>query len=102
MTPDAITDDAEVWEAALRKLRVHLMPPPDKPQPTQTQLDDFAGWLKAKLDRSASTPRAAYVPVQRLNRTEYAKSIRDLFGTRLDVNGMLPHDEDSDGFENVA
>ena len=36
MSPDSITEDAVVWEAAIRKLRGHLMPPPGNKQPAQS------------------------------------------------------------------
>src|SRR6185312_2328057 len=37
-----------------------------------------------------------------LNRTEYANAIRDLFGMPMDVSGLLPPDDASEGFDNVA
>ena len=40
--------------------------------------------------------------LHRLNRTEYANAIRDLFGMPLDVTGLLPPDDSSNGFDNVA
>lgn len=102
MSPDSIVADGRVWEAALRKLRVHLMPPPDKPQPTQAQLDALSGWLRTKLDDSTTTPKAAYVPVQRLNRTEYANAVHTLLG--VDVNGkdLLPPEIEVGGFDKIA
>jgi hypothetical protein len=33
MTPATVPDDAKTREAAVRKLRGHLMPPPGKPHP---------------------------------------------------------------------
>ena len=40
--------------------------------------------------------------LHRLNRTEYANAIRDLFGMPVDVAGLLPPDDASEGFDNVA
>src|SRR5881394_2063005 len=37
----AATDNAEIWEKALRKLRGHLMPPPGSPKPAQRDVDSF-------------------------------------------------------------
>src|SRR5688572_30123430 len=78
-------DDAEVWEKALRKLRGHQMPPPGSPQPPQRDVDSFVAWMENALDSAARDPRgkrpkAGYVPVQRLNRTEYAASVKALVG----------------------
>jgi hypothetical protein len=102
MTPDSIAADAGVWEAALRKIRVRLMPPPDKPQPSQAQLEDFTKWLQSTLDHSASTPHAAYVPVQRLNRTEYANAVRTLVGVEINAKDLLPPEIEVGGFDKVA
>ncbi len=102
MAPDAIAEDGRVWEAALRKLRVRLMPPPDKPQPSQAQLDQLSGWLQTKLDESKSSPRAAYVPVERLNRTEYANAVRTLLGVEIKVKDLLPPEIEVGGFDKVA
>ena len=37
--------------------------------------------------RAAETPRAGHVPVQRLNRTEYANTVRSLLGVEIKVAG---------------
>src|SRR5215472_15241045 len=76
-------DDAQVWEKALRKLRGHQMPPPGSPQPSQKDVDSFVAWMENALDSAAGDsrskgPKAGYVPVQRLNRTEYAASVKAL------------------------
>jgi hypothetical protein len=102
MTQDAVADDARVWESALRKLRGRLMPPPDKAQPAQAQIDGLANWLQSSLDQSSSTPQAAYVPVQRLNRTEYANSVRALLGIEVKVKDLLPPEIEVGGFDKVA
>jgi hypothetical protein len=102
MTPDSISDDARVWEAALRKMRVRLMPPPDKPQPDQARLDDFMHWLQTNLDHSTSIPRGAYIPVQRLNRTEYANVIRTLLSVDINAKELLPPEIEVGGFDKVA
>jgi hypothetical protein len=102
MTPDSVAADGKVWEAAVQKLRVHLMPPPDKRQPSQAQLDELSGWLKTKLDHSQSTPRAAYVPVQRLNRTEYGNAVRTLLGVEINAKDLLPPEIEVGGFDKVA
>src|SRR5262244_3848107 len=81
-------NDAQVWEKALRKLRGHQMPPPGSPQPPQKDVDSFVAWMENALDSaagdSAKSPKAGYVPIQRLNRAEYAASVKALLG--VDVN----------------
>src|SRR6188768_1428638 len=73
-------NDAQTWEKVLRKLRGHLMPPPGAPQPPQKDADSFAAWMENTLDTHAPGQKAGYVPVQRLNRTEYAAAVKSLVG----------------------
>ncbi|HET9383979.1 MAG TPA: DUF1592 domain-containing protein, partial [Gemmatimonadales bacterium] len=42
------------------------------------------------------------VRIHRLNRAEYANAMRDLFGLDVDVSALLPNDDISDGFDNIA
>jgi hypothetical protein len=97
----AAPDDAQIWEKALRKLRGHLMPPPGAPQPPQKDVDSFVAWMENTLDSHPKGPNAGHVPIERLNRTEYAASVKALVG--VDVNAdILPQDIRIDGFDNIA
>src|SRR5262245_63481632 len=40
--------------------------------------------------------------LHRLNRTEYANSVRDLLGVKVDVADLLPSDGGDFGFDNIA
>jgi hypothetical protein len=42
------------------------------------------------------------VALHRLNRKEYANAVTDLLNVKVDVNSLLPEDNVSDGFDNVA
>src|SRR5262245_41989676 len=99
-------DDAQVWEKALRKLRGHQMPPPGSPQPPQKDVDSFVVWMENALDSAADghtkSPKAGYVPVQRLNRTEYSASVKALVGVDVDPKQVLPQDIQVEGFDNIA
>src|SRR5215831_20161855 len=94
--------NAQTWEKALRKLRGRLMPPPGSPQPPQKDLDSFVGWMENQLDTNAKGPKAGYVPIQRLNRTEYAASAKALVGVELKASDVLPQDVQVQGFDNIA
>jgi mono/diheme cytochrome c family protein len=98
----AAADDAQVWEKALRKLRGHLMPPPGSPQPPQKDADAFTAWMENTLDSHAKGPKAGHVPVQRLNRTEYAAVVKDLVGVDVKATDVLPQDIQVGGFDNIA
>lgn len=95
-------ENAQVWEKALRKLRGRLMPPPGNRQPTQKEIDSFVAWMENTIDSRAKAPKAAYVQIQRLNRTEYAASVKALVGVDVNAKDVLPQDIQVGGFDNIA
>src|SRR5881394_3954001 len=99
---DAIAAKPEVFESAIRKLRGGLMPPPGNPRPDQKHIEEFVRFAEAAIDRDAHEPRAGYTSVQRLNRTEYAASVKDLLGVEIDAKQYLPTEIEVDGFDNIA
>ena len=96
------TANADVWEKVLRRLRGRLMPPPGSPQPPQADIDAFSTWMESALDGNPGPVTAGYVPVQRLNRTEYAASVKDLLGVEVNEKEILPQDIQVEGFDNIA
>jgi mono/diheme cytochrome c family protein len=100
--PDAIAAKPEIFEAAIRKLRGGLMPPPGNPRPDQKHIEEFVRFAETSIDRNAREPRAGYTSVQRLNRTEYAASVKDLLGVEIDAKQYLPTEIEVDGFDNIA
>jgi len=93
--------NAQTWEKVVLKLRAGMMPPPGKPRPSRQQTEAIARTLETRLD-AESTEYPAAPALHRLNRAEYANAIRDLFGLQVDVAAMLPPDDASNGFDNVA
>ena len=96
--------DAETWEKVVRKLRAGAMPPAGRPRPDAEMRDAFLARLEADLDAAwaarADLPRTAVF--HRLNRAEYANVIRDLLALEVDVASLLPPDDASYGFDNIA
>jgi mono/diheme cytochrome c family protein len=98
-----VGQNAEMWEKVVRKLRAGMMPPSGARRPDSSARDTFATWLEGELDRAAAAkPSLAFSGVHRLNRTEYANAIRDLLATDVDVTELLPPDDSSFGFDNMA
>ena len=96
-------EHAEVWEKVVRKLRGGMMPPHGMPRPEQARIDGLIVWLQTSLDQAAAAhPEPGRAPLHRLNRTEYANAIRDLLGLKVDVTALLPADDESNGFDNIA
>jgi hypothetical protein len=95
--------DAESWEKVVRKVRAGMMPPGGAPRPDRATMDTFAATLEAELDRAAAaSPNPGFTGLHRLNRTEYANAIRDLLALDIDAATLLPADDSSEGFDNIA
>ncbi len=103
MSLDSVAREPEVFEAVVRKLRGAQMPPPGRPQPPAEMRHALVSWLETSLDATAArAPHPGRVALHRLNRTEYANAVEDLFALKVDVAALLPKDDESDGFDNVA
>lgn len=93
----------ETWEKVVRKLRAGMMPPSGMPRPDRATLDAFTTRLEVELDRAgAAKPNPGSPGLHRLNRTEYANAIRDLLALNVDAATLLPADDSSEGFDNIA
>jgi cytochrome c553 len=94
---------AEQLERVIRKLRAGLMPPVGMPRPDAGTMKEFAAALESGVDRAAARhPHPGRPALHRLNRTEYANSIHDLLNVNVDVSSLLPADDMSHGFDNMA
>jgi hypothetical protein len=101
---DSVGAHAATWEKVVRKLRAGMMPPADGPQPEAQVRLAFAAWLERELDGAAaaeSNPGRTEA-FHRLNRAEYRNAIRDLLSIDIDVAELLPADDASYGFDNIA
>jgi cytochrome c551/c552 len=95
--------NAEIWEKVVRKVRAGMMPPGGAPRPDRATMDAFASKLEVALDHAeAANPNPGFTGLHRLNRTEYANAIRDLLALDIDASTLLPADDSSEGFDNIA
>ena len=98
-----VTSDPDLGERMIKKLRTGLMPPPNSKRPDADEAKVMVESMEQRLDRAAALkPNPGFRPFQRLNRPEYARSVKDLLGIEVDVNAFLPPDTMSHGFDNVA
>src|SRR5580704_6668473 len=85
--PEQTPDQAE---KVIRKVRAGLMPPPGLPRPEATQMKAFAATLETSIDQAAAAhPNPGRPALHRLNRAEYANSVRDLLAVDADVTALL-------------
>jgi mono/diheme cytochrome c family protein len=93
----------QTWEKVVRKVRTGMMPPANAPRPDRATLDGLAASVEATMDRAAAAAPNPGAPVlHRLNRTEYANAVRDLLDLPIDAAALLPGDDSSEGFDNMA
>jgi Protein of unknown function (DUF1592)/Protein of unknown function (DUF1588)/Protein of unknown function (DUF1587)/Protein of unknown function (DUF1595)/Protein of unknown function (DUF1585)/Planctomycete cytochrome C len=103
MDVDHVAANAETWEKVVRKLRAGMMPPAGMPRPAKPVMNSFLSGLEASLDRAAAAkPNPGAPALHRMNRGEYANSIRDLIAVDIDAANLLPADDSSEGFDNIA
>ena len=103
MTPENVTQHAEVMEKAVRKMRGRVMPPPGAKQPAAATLDALVAWLETSLDKAAGREHLRdQVVLHRLNRKEYSNVVRDLLAVDFSATDVLPADDVADGFDNIA
>jgi cytochrome c551/c552 len=93
----------QTWEKVVRKVRTGMMPPANAPRPDRATLDALAASVETTLDRAAAaSPNPGAPALHRLNRAEYANAIRDLLELPIDSTSLLPGDDSSEGFDNMA
>jgi hypothetical protein len=102
LSAESVPEHPEIFEKVVRKLRGRQMPPPGMLQPSQQEVDALIAWLESTLDESSKAHLAGHVPVQRLNRTEYANAVQDLLAVEIDPTQYLPADIAVEGFNNIA
>ena len=77
--------------------------PPGLPRPDAATIKALAGSFENTIDEAASAhPNPGRPALHRLNRVEYGNSVRELLGLDVDVASLLPADDASHGFDNMA
>src|SRR6185369_3010692 len=100
---DDVAGERAVLERVARKLLTRSMPPPGVPRPRPDVLAAFAAGIESRLDADAAAhPDPGRSPLRRLNRAEYANAVHDLLDLDIDVSALLPADNTSYGFDNIA
>ncbi|MEL0120668.1 MAG: DUF1587 domain-containing protein, partial [Opitutae bacterium] len=91
------------WIQVLDRVRLNEMPPRDKNQPEGTVRRQFLTYLEAGLhDASFKKQRDGRVILRRLNRTEYENTLHDLLDVSVELQSLLPEDNQVAGFDKVS
>ena len=98
-----VPENAELWEKVIKKVRVEAMPPMGMPKPDAAARTAFVASLESTIDQAAAShPSPGRATLHRLNRSEYANAIHDLLSLDIDATSLLPPDDESYGFDNIA
>ena len=95
----------ESWNQIAQRTHDRQMPPESQDQPDDSTRDAFVAWVKQTILQAVCddgvNPGAP--SVRRLNRTEYANTVRDLLGIHVNAGHALPQDgAGGEGFDNAA
>ncbi|MCR9244842.1 MAG: DUF1592 domain-containing protein [bacterium] len=85
------------------RLASHEMPPSDADQPTPAERQALLAWLDRTLAREVPElpPAPGRVTVRRLNSSQWARTVDDLFGVAVDTSAFPP-DDLGYGFDTVG
>jgi len=97
---DAVRAEPGLWRRAARAVLNGDMPPPKRERPAKAEARAFLAWLKAELPAPEAKP--GRVTLRRLNRREYANTVRDLLGVDFPAHTRLPADDVGYGFDNIG
>ncbi len=103
-TGSSFTQNREIWERVLRKLRAGEMPPKGVPRPNPEELKTVISWIEGEFSRGDRLvkPDPGRVTMRRLNRAEYNNTVRDLLGVDLRPADNFPQDDSGYGFDNIG
>lgn len=104
-TLDSMHQQRRTWTKVLARLRDGEMPPQGNPVPSAEQREKLVAWLDNTLRVAACAdgiaPTAA--PIRRLNKAEYAATVRDLLNIHINAGRALPAEgAGGEGFDNAA
>ena len=100
---EKVTENADVWEKVIRKVRTSAMPPAGMPRPDKAEYDSLANYLETALDTAAAAkPNPGRPGIHRLNRAEYSNAIHELLALEVDGEALLPADDAGYGFDNIG
>ncbi len=103
--PESLRSESRRWLALGNRLREFEMPPRGAPAPSLEEREHFLSWMDGALRREACAtgPVAGPSLIRRLNRDEYAATVRDLLDLQIDLSSMLPAEgAGGEGFDNAA
>lgn len=101
---ESLVKQRKVWENVLRVVATGEMPPKSRVRPPLVDSEKFTDHVKAVFDYADrhARPDPGRVTMRRLNRQEYANTVRDLLGVDFNPTEDFPADDVGHGFDNIG
>lgn len=110
-SPQKAVAEKDVWATVAERIEAGEMPPSKSKQPTAEERDALLAWVHSFTDEKVDPAHLTaeqerhyfrgHAMGRRLNRTEYANTVRDLIGIDAKVADALPADgSGGEGFDN--
>lgn len=102
---DSLLKASHKWTSLSNRVKNGEMPPKGSPAPPLDAREHFTGWVDHALRTEACSAgiKPGLSPIRRLNRDEYAATIRDLLDMQMDIARAFPADgAGGEGFDNAA
>ena len=100
-----VAEQIEMWSKVEERVHNREMPPQNALPLPDEEREALVNWIKSKLKEAACGEGIQPGPatIRRLNRNEYAATIRDLLGIHFNAAHRLPADgAGGEGFDNAA
>ncbi|MGH9631776.1 MAG: DUF1587 domain-containing protein, partial [Bryobacteraceae bacterium] len=104
-TLEGLHKNPRAWSTMRTRVGNLEMPPKGAPVPEAEQREKFTAWIDKTLRSAACSDGIAPgpSPIRRLNRNEYAATVRDLLNIHINAGRSLPADgAGGEGFDNAA
>ncbi|MEI7688259.1 MAG: DUF1592 domain-containing protein, partial [Planctomycetota bacterium] len=100
----SILKSRKTWVRVLDQIHSGEMPPQGRPKPAFDEAERFAKAVHGVFERFDRTAKRdpGEVTIRRLNRVEYANTVRDLVGVTIPLGDDFPSDNVGYGFDNIG
>ncbi len=100
----SIVNNRDGWDRIMAKLHAGEMPPSGVPKPPADKLNALITFVQVEFDRAdaSARPDPGRITARRLNRAEYANTVRDLLGVHFVAQEEFPADDSGYGFDNIG
>lgn len=100
-----VTTAIDSWNQIAVRVSERQMPPSDVELPSDSLRAGFVSWVRTTIYNDVCGDGVSPGPpmLRRLNRTEYANTVRDLLGIHINAGHALPNDgAGGEGFDNAS